>query len=179
MLRYPADVTIVQADRAVPLMDQVAAGMLDAVIGAGAVPPPAGLRRLLRDHVAEEQEYFRRTGIFPIMHALVLRRRFVRDRPGDVRRIFDAFVAAKRTAQLQLWSASVSYATVPWLLAAVEAASAVMGPDPWPYGIRQNLPTLRALHRHMEKQGLLWGQTRLDDFFLPLEPDGSPSGPTT
>jgi 4,5-dihydroxyphthalate decarboxylase len=176
MLRYPADVTIVEADRDVPLPDQIASGTLDAMIGAVAAPSPPGLRRLLRGHVAEEQAYYRRTGVFPIMHVLVLRRRFVRDRPDDVRRIFDAFVAAKRTAERQLRSASVSYATLPWLLAAVEEAGRVMGPDPWPYGIRRNLPTLRALHRYMDQQGLLWSQTRLEDLFLPFEPDSSPSG---
>jgi 4,5-dihydroxyphthalate decarboxylase len=178
-LRYPADVTIVEADRAVPLLDQVASGGLDAVIGAGPAPPPPCLRRLLRDYVAEERAYYRRTGVFPIMHVLVLRRRFVRDRPDDVRRIFDALVAAKLTAQRQLWSTSVSYATLPWPLAAVEDSSRLMGPDPWPYGIAQNLPTLRTLHRYMDQQGLLWATTRLDEFFVPFEPDSSPSAWTS
>jgi 4,5-dihydroxyphthalate decarboxylase len=64
-----------------------------------------------------------------------------------------------------LWSTSVSYVTLPWTLAAVEEQAAVFGPDPWPYGIEANLPTLSALQRYMSDQGLLWDDVPIDEYF--------------
>jgi 4,5-dihydroxyphthalate decarboxylase len=77
LVRVPEGVQITAADRTVPLMDQLRAGALDALIGAG----HAGVRRLLPDHVAV---HYQRTGVFPIMHELVLRRDFVESRPDEV-----------------------------------------------------------------------------------------------
>ena len=166
LVRLPEGVRISAADRSVPLLDQLRTGTLDAVItSAGVSPRPPGVRRLFTDHVAVEKDYFRRTGIFPIMHVLVLRREFVESRPEDVAPLMSALERAKQTAQERLWSASVSYVTLPWTLAAVEEQTAVLGPDPWPYGIEANRPTLTALRRYMRDQGLLWDDLPIDSYF--------------
>ncbi|WP_157186737.1 ABC transporter substrate-binding protein [Nocardia jiangxiensis] len=166
LVRYPSGLSISAADRSVPLMEQVRTGAVDAMIGAGVAPLPAGVRRLFPDHAAVEREYYGRTGVFPIMHVFVLRREFVESRPDDVPRILEALERAKRIAQERLWSTSVSYVTLPWLLSAVEEQTAVMGPDPWPYGIEANLPTLTTLLRYMTEQGLLWDDLPLDSYFI-------------
>lgn len=168
LVRLPDGVEISAADRTVPLLDQLGTGALDAVItAAGVSPRPPGVRRLLPDHVAAERDYYQRTGVFPIMHVLVLRREFAESRADELPLVMSAFERAKQIAQERLWSPSVSYVTLPWTLAAVEEQTAVFGPDPWPYGIEANLPTLNALRRYMNDQGLLWNDLPLTDYFAP------------
>ncbi|WP_433502943.1 hypothetical protein ACQP04_24705 [Pseudonocardia halophobica] len=166
MVRLPAGVEITKADRSRPLLNQLPTGDLDAVItSAGLVPRPPGIRRLFADHVAVEKDYYRRTGIFPIMHVFVLRREFVESRPEDVAGLYTALEQAKRTAVEKLLQPAVSYVTLPWTAAAAEEQVAVFGGDPWPYGIEANLPTLTALQRYMSSQGLLWEDLPIDEYF--------------
>lgn len=166
LVRVPDGVHIRRADRSVPLLDQLRRGALDAVItSTGVSPRPPGVRRLFADHVAVERDYYRRTGVFPIMHVLVLRREFIESRRDDAALLMTALERAKQIAQERLRSASVSYVTLPWALAAVEEQVAEFGPDPWPYGIDANLRTLTALHRYMSSQGLLWDDLPLDEYF--------------
>lgn len=171
-VRYPDDVDISTAPAGRTPQDQLLDGSIDAWIGAGTWPPAPGVRRLYADAHAEERDYFRRTGIFPIMHVLVLRRRVVERQPGLAAALFEVFDRAKARAQRRLQCTSVSYATSPFALAAAEQARALMGPDPWPYGLAANKPTVSALLRYTAAQGLLWDELRADEYFLPLEPDG-------
>lgn len=167
---YPADVDIVTAPRGPALHELLLRGDIDAWIGAGVAPPVPGVRRLFTDAHAAERDYFRRTGVFPVMHVLVMRRALLERDEGLAGAVFGVFDEAKRRAQRRLWSTSVSYPTLPWTLAAVEEQTRAMGGDPWPYGLEANLPTLRTLLRYMEDQGLVWDRLGLPDYFLPLEP---------
>jgi 4,5-dihydroxyphthalate decarboxylase len=167
-VRYPGDVDISPGpDRS--LSDQLMRGDIDAWIGAGPGPQARGVRRLFADPYAAERDYYARTGIFPIMHVLVMRRSVVQKNPDIATTVFRVFDEAKRNAQRRLWSTSVPYFTLPWGLAAVEEQAALMGQDPWPYGVQANLPTLRALLGYMTDQGLLWDAVDLDDCFLACE----------
>lgn len=166
LVRLPEGVEIRAADRTVPLLTQLGTGALDAVItAAGLTPRPPGIRRLFADHAAVERDYFRRTGVFPIMHVLVLRRQFVESRPDDVPLVMRAFERAKQIALERLWSPSVSYVTLPQTLAALEEQIAVFGEDPWPYGLEENRATLATLLRYMDDQGLLWADLPVAEYF--------------
>jgi 4,5-dihydroxyphthalate decarboxylase len=169
-VKYPADVDIVDAPPGRSPQEQLLRGEVDAWIGAGLAPSTPGVRRLFADAHAEEREYFRRTGIFPVMHVLVLRRSLVEQDPRLADAVFDVFNKAKVRAQRRLWSTSVSYATLPWTLAAVEEQARLMGSDPWPYGLKANMATLEALLRYMDVQQLVWDRLSVTDYFLPLEP---------
>jgi 4,5-dihydroxyphthalate decarboxylase len=173
-VRYPDDVDIAPGPDC-PLSEQLIRGDIDAWIGAGPGPNAQGVRRLFPDPHAEERDYFARTSIFPIMHVLVMRRSIVEARPDLATTVFGVFDEAKRSAQGRLWSTSVPYFTLPWALAAVEEQSAIMGHDPWPYGITANLPTLRALLGYMADQGLLWDEVDLEDCFLACDRRASES----
>jgi 4,5-dihydroxyphthalate decarboxylase len=147
---------------------------VDAWIGAGQSPAVAGVRRLFADAQAEERAYYASTGVFPIMHVLVVKRRVLEADPGLAARLFRIFDQAKRRAQRRLWSTSVAYVTLPWILAAAEEQTGFMGHgDPWPYGLAANQPTLDTLLRYMHEQGLLWSDLQLTDYFPALEPDAS------
>lgn len=172
-LLYPDSVHISTAPAGRTLQDQLLDGSIDAWIGAGVAPVPAGIRRLFDDPVSEERAYFARTGIFPIMHVLVLKRSAVDRDPDLAAAVFDVFNAAKLQAQKRLWSTSVPYFTLPWALGAVEAQAQLAGLDPWPYGIAANLPTLTALTEALFTQGLLWDQLQPGEGFAQLEPQDS------
>ena len=168
----PPGVRLVDAPAGRSPQQQLLDGAIDAWIGAGVAPPAPGVRRLFDDAQAQERRYFQQTGAFPIMHVLVVKRRVLEQRPELAEQLFRVFDKAKQQAQRRLWSTSVAYATLPWMLAAVEEQTAFMGgSDPWPYGIESNRPTLDTLLRYMHEQGLLWSDLDLTDYFLPLEPD--------
>jgi len=169
---YPGDVDISPAPEGSSLPELLVKGEIDAWIGAGTAPPPPFVRRLFADAHAVERDYYRRTSIFPIMHVLVVRRAVLEADPGLAATLFRVFDQAKAAAQQRLWSTSVSYPTLPWALAAMEEQARLMGPDPWPYGLARNEPTLRALLRYLEDQGLLWAPLAAQDAFAPLEPAG-------
>lgn len=171
----PQGVTLIEAPEGRTPQQQLLDGEVDAWIGAGQSPPVAGVRRLFADAQAVEREYYRRTGVFPMMHVLVVKRRVLETDPGLAEQLFRVFDEAKRRAQRRLWSTSVAYATLPWTLAAVEEQTQFMcdgmgGGDPWPYGLAANRPTLDTLLRYMGEQGLLWSTRPLTDYFPNLEP---------
>jgi 4,5-dihydroxyphthalate decarboxylase len=150
-------------------------GELDAVIGAR---PPRGfpgprVRRLFEPFREVEADYFRRTGVFPIMHTVVIRRDLLDGEPWVARSLYDAFCDAKRRATDALGDPVVLSITLPWQVAEVEATRALMGEDYWPYGVEPNRVALETLVRYSREQGLaekgvpietLFATSTLDDY---------------
>jgi 4,5-dihydroxyphthalate decarboxylase len=165
----PADVRLqhVPGDRT--LGDLVAAGELDAFIGArrpAAFSRDGGrVARLFPDFRAAERAYYAKTGIFPIMHTVVLREELVRQHPWLPRSLYDAFVEAKRLAYQRLeFTAALSYA-LPWLVAEAEDTRALMGDDPFPYGVARNRTTLETVAGYTYRQGLAPRRLSADELF--------------
>jgi 4,5-dihydroxyphthalate decarboxylase len=151
------------------LSDMLLQGELDAVIGAR---PPRGfpgpkVRRLFPDFRQVEVDYFKRTAVFPIMHTVVIRRELLDREPWVARSLYDAFCAAKACATAQLSEAVVLAATLPWLIAEVEATTALMGEDYWPYGVEPNRHTIETLIRYSCEQGLAERGVAIDELFAP------------
>ena len=59
---------------------------------------------------------------------------------------------------------------LPWMTAELDEIEAVFGGDPWPYGVEANRPTLNALVRYLEEQGVIAKAPRVDDLFVPVRP---------
>ncbi len=143
------------------LNDLILAGALDALISP--MTPQAftegdpRLRRLFADPAAEERAYFRRAGLFPIMHVIGIRRQLVDANPELAVDVFKAFVAARRIAMDHLEetaTASANRLHLPWVAAEWEATRALMGNDYWPYGLAENVADLEALCRYSHEQHL-------------------------
>jgi 4,5-dihydroxyphthalate decarboxylase len=151
------------------LSAMLGSGEVDALMGARTPSSYDGrrVRRLFPDYRAVEADYFRRTGIFPIMHAVVLRRDVLERHPWAARSLYDAFVAAKAHATARLANSVALGATLPWLVAEVEATRALMGDDYWPYGLEPNRAALSALVRYNFDQGLAARQLEPDELFVP------------
>ncbi len=131
----------------------------------------AGVRRLLHDSRQAEAALFRRTGIFPIMHTVVMRGEVAREHPHVARSVYDAFAGAKAQAIEALRAIGVVRHSLPWLLEELEATEALMGRDFWPYGVARNRQVVATLVRYLHEQGLLKGPIEPDALFAPTTLD--------
>jgi 4,5-dihydroxyphthalate decarboxylase len=123
--------------------------------------------RLFPNFKEVEQDYYRRTGIFPIMHTVVLRRDVYEAHPWAANSLHQAFLAAKALAVDGLYDTDALQLALPWLLDHVEDAWRVFGKDFWSYGLEANRPTLAALGRYVHEQSLCPRPVSPDELFAP------------
>ena len=125
------------------------------------------VRRFFSDPKAEEIAYFKKTGIFPIMHLLVLKESIHREHPWVAQELYKAFRRAKARAEEALFDTGALRFMVPWLHHTMDEARAIMGPDPWPYGIELNRTALETFIRYAYEQGLAKQCYPVEELFAP------------
>lgn len=169
--RPAADVSLEFIGAGKTLSGMLASGEIDALLGAlqpscfGSSPHVA---RLFRDPRQTEREYFRKTGVFPIMHTLVIRETLYQKEPWIAESLFRAFQQAKELCLRQArFSAALRY-TLPWLLDDLEEMHTLFGADPWPYGLEANRKTLETLIKYLVEQQLLDKAPGLAELFAPI-----------
>lgn len=152
------------------------AGELDAIIGTSL---PTGLRanpdiaRLFPDFRAVEQDYYRRTHIFPIMHLIAIRRDVYEAHPEIAPSLYRAFCAAKDSALEKMRSLVALRYMLPWMTAELDEIEDIFGGDPWPYGVEANRPTLQALVTYMAEQGIIAQAPPIESIFVPVGEDAA------
>jgi len=135
----------------------LADGEIDAVFSAR--PPScfprgaANVARLFPDYRAAEQAYYRKTGIYPLMHAVGIRNSLLEQHPWMATKLFNAFARAKEIAIADFEKLSAFALTLPWIEAEYRATQAVLGRDIWPYGIAANRKAVDTLCRYLHEQG--------------------------
>jgi 4,5-dihydroxyphthalate decarboxylase len=168
--KLPDGVSIAPEQRRT-LQDMLIDGDLDAVISAR--PPQRFLdgdtriRRLFDDPRAVEEAHYRETGVFPIMHTVAIRTEVFEADPWVAVNLLTAFTAAKERSLERLRDVNTSRLPVPWSHDLHRQASALLGPDPWPYGIEPNRPTLEAFLRWAHEQGVSERALVPEDLFPP------------
>jgi 4,5-dihydroxyphthalate decarboxylase len=125
------------------------------------------VRRLFEDFVPVEKDYFRRTGIFPIMHTVVIRRDVHERHPWVAQSLYKAFCQAQRETYADLNEMAALKVMLPWAAAHVEEARRDMGDDFWPYGLERNRHVLATFLRHHHEQGLSPRQLEPEALFAP------------
>lgn len=174
-LNLPDGFPLESAPKGVPLVQLLADGGVDAVMSARApscfVAGHPKVARLFPDFRAAEKEYYRRTGLFPIMHALGVRNDLAARHPWLPVSVYKAFVAAKRIADADLREVTALKIGLPWVNAELESTVEVMGEDFWPYGIEANRKTLEAMARYSYEQGLAVRQLTVEEMFAPTTLD--------
>jgi 4,5-dihydroxyphthalate decarboxylase len=151
------------------LVDQLLKGEIDALLAYK--PPKAFLagdsriKRLYDDYESSEEAFYRRTGVFPIMHLMGVRRDVVQNDPGLPLALCAAFTRAKDGALETLRSVQALGVSLPWLVPEVSRTSALMGDDWWPYGVAGNRHTLAAMLRYLHEQGLVQTPPTIEDIF--------------
>jgi 4,5-dihydroxyphthalate decarboxylase len=129
--------------------------------GAGKV------RRLFEDTHAAEREYYDRTGIFPIMHVVAIRREIYERHRWVAQSLFKGFVEAQRMAYQDLRETAALKVMLPWLIQHVAETEAVMGRDFWAYGYKPNVEAIHKLLRYHHEQGLSPRQLTPEEIFTP------------
>lgn len=140
------------------LSEMLLAGDLDAVLSARPPTPiTAGdprLRRLFADYRDVEVAYARKTGIFPIMHVIAMRREiYERDR-WLAMNLFKAFDEARLRSLGRAADVTASFFPLPWVPDELRRARELFGVDPWPYGIEANRTTLNSFLGYAFEQGV-------------------------
>jgi 4,5-dihydroxyphthalate decarboxylase len=165
------DVTAIPSDRT--LNDLLVDGEIDALYTARAprafepTNPDGPVRRLFADPRAVEREYFRTTGIFPIMHTVVIRREVYEANRWIARSLLDTFTESKNLVYPELREITALKSMLPWGVNDAEDTVALMGADFWPYGIEANRHTLETFLRYSHDQGLAKRPLSADEIFVP------------
>lgn len=167
-LKLPQGVSIENVpDRS--LTEMLLAGDLEAVISAR--EPAAFLAgdpriaRLWPDSRSIEEAYFRGTGIFPIMHAMVIKSQTLDANPWIAMNLFKAFQEVKNSSLRGLAASTTSRVPMPWSQHAFREAQAVFGADCWPYGIDPNRRTLDAFLQYCCEQGITDRKLQVSELF--------------
>lgn len=145
-------------------------GAIDGIISARApscfTEGHAKVRRLFPDYRAAEQAYYKKSGLFPIMHALGIRRDVHEKNPWLGASLYKAFLQAKRIAEADLAEVTALKVGLPWVTAEYEATKALMGEDFWSYGLTEaNRKTLATMARYSYEQGLATRLLSVDEMF--------------
>ena len=153
------------------LDDLLIAGNIDAVIGPNLLPSISArdsrTRRLFRDYRAEEQNYFRQTGIFPTSHIVTLKQEFVERHPDAPVALLKAFRRSRDMAFERLEGSDPQIIAYSWIAAAIAEQRELMGDNYWAYNVQDNRKVLEAMTQYAHEQGL--SKTRIDymAFFHP------------
>lgn len=146
-------------------------GDLDAVFSA---QPPASFQRgephivrLFPEYREVEREYVARTGVYPIMHVVVLRSEVLDKAPWVAANLFSAFTEAKRRSLARLSDMAASRVPLPWVPSLLSEMRGILGTDPFPYGIRENRATLDAFTRWAYEQGVAARLVEPEELFAP------------
>jgi 4,5-dihydroxyphthalate decarboxylase len=146
-------------------------GQIDAIIGTTlpqCIKHNPNVQRLFPDFREVEKSYYRRTGIFPIMHVIAIRREVYEAHPEIGPSLYRAFCLAKQVALDKMRNLAALRYMLPWLADDLDELDDVFGTDPWPYGLDANRKTLVTLIRYMTEQGLLKVDYSVDELFVPL-----------
>jgi 4,5-dihydroxyphthalate decarboxylase len=153
------------------LSDLLARGELDAIYSPrtprcfAEAHPAVG--RLFADFPAVEAEYFRRTGIFPVMHLVALRTDVYRRDRWLARSLLDAFGAARAAARRGMAETAALRYMLPWLVAELQRTEEVLGPDYWTYGLSGNEAAISTLVRYTHEQHLIPRRFGAEELFAP------------
>jgi 4,5-dihydroxyphthalate decarboxylase len=123
--------------------------------------------RLFEDYPRVERDYFKRSGIFPIMHTIVIRRSLYERDPWIAQALFKAFCLSQQKAYADLSETAALKTMLPFLTANIEDAVSEMGRDYWPYGLEKNRLTLSTFLRYHHEQGLSRSLLTPEDLFAP------------
>jgi 4,5-dihydroxyphthalate decarboxylase len=167
----PKDVKLEDIPAGRTLSDMLASGEIDGII-APRVPTPfeqghPHVGWLFPDPVAAAKDYYKRTGIFPIMHLVGVRRELAEQHPWLPAAVFKAFAQAKAIALQKLSDTSSTKVTLPFVEERLIEARALMGEDFWSYGVDENRKTLETFLRHHRAQGLSPRLVKVEELFHP------------
>jgi 4,5-dihydroxyphthalate decarboxylase len=164
----PSDLRIEMKQSAKSLNDMLADGDIPAMISP-TIPRPfvigdKRVGRLFPDYKQVEIDYYRETGIFPIMHVTTIRQEIVDKYPWVTTNLVKAFEASKQLAYQRVKNPRM--VPLAWVRTAVEEQQDILGPDPWQYGLTDaNRKNLETIQRYVHQQGMVSKLRSLEELF--------------
>jgi 4,5-dihydroxyphthalate decarboxylase len=169
-LDLPPGISVTPIGAGQNLSDMLAAGELDAIYSP-AEPPCFGrephIRRLFPDFKRAEQDYFRATRIFPIMHTVVVKRALHEREPWIAQSLTKAFGQSLQIAYQDLRERGALKVMLPWLAEHLAEAQDALGPGYWDYGLEPNRHVLETFARYSFEQGLAARRYAPEEMFAP------------
>ncbi len=169
-VQLPSNIRVESAPPDRSLNEMLAAGDIDGFMGPrapscfGAHP---NVSWLFDDPTAAAMENFSRTGIFPIMHVVGIRKTIADAHPWLAAAAFKAFVQSKAAALAKLSDTSASKVMLPFTEEKLVEAQRLMGEDYWPYGVASSLKTIEPFLKHHHEQGLSKRLVSVGELFAP------------
>ena len=151
------------------LSDMLVSGDIDVAMCAR--PPECfikghpNIRRLFPDYLDREKEYYQRTGIFPIMHVVALKKSVLDTYPWVAMNLYTAFEEAKRRSLERARDATAARYPMAWHFRHYEWIEEIFGPDVWPYGVEAARKTLQAFVTWAHEQGVCHRLLEVDELF--------------
>ena len=165
----PDDFPLVKGPPRVDESELLLSGGCDALITA--ITPRAFLegnpkiRQLFPDVRAAEQDYYRKTQIFPIMHAVAIRSDAIKANPWLPKEVFEMYSSAKQRAYANLETTTSLMVTLPWVTQEFADTRSLMGENFWAYGVEANRKELELVTRYAHEQGLVKRQLDFEELF--------------
>jgi 4,5-dihydroxyphthalate decarboxylase len=168
-LTLPPEIKIENIASGKTLSDMLVSGEIDALLTAQ-VPAPyvkrvPQVRRLFADTRQAEADHFRRTGIFPIMHVMIIREELYKRHPWVAQSLYKALLDAKTHCIDAVFKNDAMHSVLPWAGPHAEEVRKLMGQDFWPYGLQANRKTLETFLRYSFEQGLTTRLLNADELF--------------
>lgn len=123
--------------------------------------------RLFENYREVEGKYYQKTGIFPIMHTIIIKREVYQKNPWIAVNLYKAFCRAKEIATNGYMETAALHVTLPWVNSEVEYTQKLLGKDWWPYGLDRNRKTLETFLRYHHEQGLSERLMTVEELFAP------------
>ena len=170
-LNLPPDISLTSVqDKS--LSQMLLSGEIDAFFSARPPQPfvdgDPRMQRLFPDYRPAEEAFFSSTGIFPIMHTIVMRRELYNANRWIARNLLLAFEEARDRSVERMLDLTASHVPVPWAMDHAARAGrdfVFKGGDMWPYGIKQNRTTLDAFLQYAYEQGSCHRLLRAEEIF--------------
>lgn len=176
-LQLPSDIQLEPIPRDQTLSSMLEKGELDAVIAARTPSPflrgSPKVKRLFKDPMKVEKDYFQRTGTFPIMHTVALRQALYDAEPWLAVSLYKAFNQAQEISWRGLRGAPAVRYKLAWLQLYLEQEEEFLGKQAWANGVDHNRKTVETLSRYIVEQGMakeappfeeLFASNTLDEF---------------
>jgi len=168
---FPEGVPISMGPEGKDESDLLVSGEVDACFHAGEprayVEKHPKVGRFFPDYRSTERAYFKKTGIFPIMHAVTIKKSLAKQNPWLIEAVFKAYSQSKQMAYDYMAKAAWLRDSLPWFGQEFDETRALMGENYYSYGIEPNRKTLKALFRYSHQQGLCSRELTIEELFEP------------
>jgi len=170
-IKLPAGVHMENAPEGATISGMLERGEIDGFIAPRAPTfagkKPANVGMLFADPIAAGRDYFKRTGIFPIMHITGIRRTLAEKHPWLPAAVFKAFSEAKAKCLDALEDTAATKVTLPFVEDQLRMAREFMGEDFWSYGLEPNRKVIETFLSYHHKEGLSARLVKPEELFHP------------